>query len=200
MPGPLLVVALARTPSRGPMTGPLVTVGHGIVEIVTVILLALGLAVVVGERPEIARIIAVVGGVALAVMAALMFYEVKKGIKVPGQTPQSVTAPVSSLRLIREGMVATISNPYWFVWWGTIGSVLVISSLKAGAAGPPVFYVGHILSDLVWYTLVTTVVWQGKSFLSGKRYHVVIGICALFLLWLSGVFIYDGLTGAITLT
>lgn len=200
MPGPLLVVALARTPSRGPSTGPLVTVGHGIVELFTVAILAFGLAAIVKQEPMIARVIAVVGGAALLLMSLSMLAEIRRGIKAPAAVQNIATAPrVGGIRLIREGAVATISNPYWFVWWATIGSALVITSLKSGAIGAPVFYVGHILSDLVWYSAVTIVVWQGKNLFAGRRYHYMLAGCALFLIWLGGWFIYSGVTGAIEL-
>jgi threonine/homoserine/homoserine lactone efflux protein len=199
MPGPLLVVALARTPAFGPRTGVMVTIGHGIVELATVALLAFGLAALVGEEPMIARVVAVVGGVMLLLMTTMMFLEVRAGIKSPESTAAKNTENVGSLKLIREGMLATISNPYWFVWWGTIGSALVVISLQAGKLGPPVFYVGHILSDLAWYSLITILLWQGKNLLAGRRYHILIGACAVFLLWLGGWFIYSGVTGAITL-
>ncbi len=207
MPGPLLVVALVRTSSFGARTGPIVTLGHAIVELITVLALSLGLAVVVGRRPEIARVIAVVGGVALLWMSVTMFREIRRGVKAPsggsyaGDVSDKVagTIQISRMGLIKEGMLATVSNPYWFVWWATVGSALLLTSLKAGAIGAPVFYLGHILSDLVWYSAVTALVWRSNNFLSGKRYHYLIGACATFLIWLAGWFIYQGLTGVIQL-
>ncbi len=199
MPGPLLVVALARTRKFGAQTGPIVTLGHAIVELFTVTLLSFGLAALVGKQPIVARVIAVVGGVALLWMSLTMFREIKAGIKAPAGVDSTNTASTTKSALIKEGMIATISNPYWFVWWATVGSALLIASMRIGAIGAPVFYFGHILSDLVWYSAVTLLVWQGKNLLAGKRYHYLIGVCAAFLIWLGGWFIYQGLTGAIQL-
>lgn len=202
MPGPLLIVALARTPTYGAKTGPLIVIGHAIVELATVIVLSFGLAALMNQESMIPRYIAVIGGVALFLMAGVMFSEVRAGIKSPkieqpigAKTEQTINA----YKLIGEGMIATISNPYWFVWWGTVGSALVIASMQSGKLGPPIFYVGHILSDLVWYSLITVLLWQGKEFLSGRRYRILIGLCAVFLLWLGGWFIFSGVTGAIEL-
>jgi threonine/homoserine/homoserine lactone efflux protein len=200
MPGPLLVVALARTPGCGARTGPIVIVGHAIVELITVAALSLGLAAIVGRQPAVARVIAVVGGMALLWMALTMLREIRRGVKAPEGAAKADNASAGVTALIKEGMIATVSNPYWFVWWATVGSALLVTSLKVGAIGAPVFYFGHILSDLVWYSTVTIVVWQGKNLFSGKRYHYLIGSCALFLIWLSGWFIYQGLTGAIQLS
>ncbi|MFQ5607733.1 MAG: LysE family transporter [Candidatus Zixiibacteriota bacterium] len=202
MPGPLLVVALARAPANGPKTGPALTLGHGIVELITVVILALGLAALVNDQPLIARVIAVVGGTALLLMALMMFFEIKRGGELqsnPGAGATALNSKTGAARLVTDGALATISNPYWFVWWATIGSALIVTSLNYGAIGPPVVFVGHILSDLVWYSFAAGVVWQGKSLLAGRRYQALIGVCALFLLWLGGWFIYSGLTGEIEL-
>ena len=200
MPGPLLVVALARAPANGPKTGPALTLGHGIVELITVVILAFGLAALVKDQPMIARVIAVVGGTALLLMAVLMFFEIRAGRGLQSDSGAAgLKSTVGAARLVGDGALATISNPYWFVWWATIGSALIVTSLNYGAIGPPVVFVGHILSDLLWYSFVTGVIWQGKSILSGRRYRTLIGVCALFLLWLGGWFIYSGLTGAIEL-
>ena len=200
MPGPLLVVALARAPANGPKTGPALTLGHGIVELITVVILAFGLAALVKDQPMIARVIAVVGGTALLLMAVMMFFEIRRGRGLPSDSGAAgLKSTVCTARLVGDGALATISNPYWFVWWATIGSALIVTSLNYGAVGPPVVFVGHILSDLVWYSFVAGVIWQGKRILSGRRYRALIGVCALFLLWLGGWFIYSGLTGAIEL-
>lgn len=200
MPGPLLVVALARAPANGPKTGPALTLGHGIVELITVVILAFGLAALVKDQPMIARVIAVVGGTALLLMAVLMFFEIRRGRGLQSDSGAAgLKSTVGAARLVGDGALATISNPYWFVWWATIGSALIVTSLNYGAVGPPVVFVGHILSDLVWYSFVAGVIWQGKKILSGRRYRTLIGVCALFLLWLGGWFIYSGLVGAIEL-
>jgi len=200
MPGPLLVVALARTRGFGARTGVIVTFGHGIVELITVSLLSFGLAALVGREPLVARVIAVVGGIALLWMSLTMFREIKAGIKALEGVGAMNTVSITKSALVKESMIATISNPYWFVWWATVGSALLVASLQAGTIGAPVFYCGHILSDLVWYSVVTILLWQGKNLLAGRRYHFLIGACATFLIWLGGWFIYQGLTGAIQLS
>ena len=62
-----------------------------------------------------------------------------------------------------------------------------------GVAGPAVFYVGHIMSDLVWYTFVSLMIALGKKLLVGRPYYILISLCALFLLYLGGKFIMDAI-------
>ena len=45
------------------------------------------------------------------------------------------------------GIVVSLSNPYWIIWWATVGATFMTQSLELGLLGIGAFYVGHILSD-----------------------------------------------------
>lgn len=188
MPGPLLAVDIAETPRHGWQTGPIISIGHALAEIAVVVALALGF-VALAENEGLARVISVVGGAALIVMGLMMGYDaLKKRISYEGEKE----GRRSQHRLIGKGIVATLSNPYWFVWWATTGLAFVVKSLKFGVIGPVVFYFGHIMSDFVWYTVVSALLWRGKSLIVGKGLKILILGCAAFLLFLGASFIIDG--------
>jgi threonine/homoserine/homoserine lactone efflux protein len=193
MPGPVLAVNIAQTPRSGMKTGPILVGGHAIAEGVVVVLLSLGLAAIV-EYKIISNTIGLIGGVALLIMATGMIIEI---FKSKTNFSSSIDQPRKTRRLVLDGIVTSLSNPYWFVWWATTGSAFLIKSLKFGYIGPATFYFGHILSDLAWYSLVSFLVWKGRKLISGLGYNILIGICALFLVYLGVVFIYDGISGAI---
>lgn len=193
MPGPLLAVGIAETPRHGWQTGPVISVGHAIAEIAVVVLLALGVAAI-ADSPVVARVIGVVGGAALLLMGGSMIYDaLKKRISYDSQE----AAGKARHRLAGKGITATISNPYWFVWWATVGLALLVKSQHLGISGPVVFYFGHILSDFVWYTIVSILIWKGRRLIMGAGLKILILCCAAFLLYLGGSFIYDGLTGVL---
>ena len=188
MPGPLLAVDIAETPRHGWQTGPIISIGHAMAEIAVVVALALGF-VALAENEGLARVISVVGGGALIVMGLMMGYDaLKKRINYEGEKE----GRRSQHRLVGKGIVATLSNPYWFVWWATTGLAFVVKSLKFGVIGPVVFYFGHIMSDFVWYTVVSVLLWRGKSLIMGKGLKILILCCAAFLLYLGTSFIIDG--------
>ncbi len=193
MPGPLLAVAIAETPRKGFLVGPILIGGHALAEIAVVVVLSLGLAAL-ADNETITRSIAIVGGVMLILMGAGMIAQLLK--KESNKSSQSDSAKKSG-RLILDGIITSLSNPYWFVWWATTGSAFLVKSLKFGAVGPTVFYFGHILSDLVWYSFVSFIIWKGRKFVTGIGYKILIGACALFLIYLGGSFIYDGISGVI---
>jgi threonine/homoserine/homoserine lactone efflux protein len=193
MPGPVLAVTIAESPIRGISTGPIITGGHAIAELAVVILLSVGLATL-ADNKTIAGFIGVAGGAMLIFMGAGMLYDL---LKARVKAVSAERKAKGSARLVLDGIITSLSNPYWYVWWATTGSVFLIKSLKHGVIGPPVFYVGHILSDLAWYSFVSFLIWRGRKLIVGLGYKLLIAACALFLIYLGGFFIHDGLTGAV---
>jgi threonine/homoserine/homoserine lactone efflux protein len=191
MPGPLLAVDIAETPRAGWKTGPVISVGHAIAEIAIVVVLALGVAAL-SDNPWITRMIGVLGGAALLLMGGSMAYETLR--RKISYEPTAVDRRAHH-KLAGKGITATLSNPYWFIWWATIGLALLVQAQEFGWVGPVVFYFGHILSDFVWYTVVSVVLWRGSKLIMGTGLKVLILVCAAFLLYLGVQFIYDGLTG-----
>lgn len=193
MPGPVLTVGIAETPRYGWKTGPVITIGHAIAEVAVVLLLALGVAAI-ADHPIIVRTIAVVGGIALLLMAAMMTYDALKG-RIVYDTESTVRK--ADMKLAGKGITTSLSNPYWFVWWATVGLALLVQAQELGWVGPLVFYVGHILSDFVWYTFVTVLVWKGRKLIVGRGMKILIVACSLFLFFLGGSFIYNGIMGQV---
>jgi threonine/homoserine/homoserine lactone efflux protein len=190
MPGPLLAVGIAETPRHGWQTGPIISIGHAIAEIAVVALLSIGFAWLAESR-TVAGVIGVVGGIALILMGAAMGYDVvRKRIDYSG----AAATRQSGKKLAGKGITATLSNPYWFVWWGTTGLAFIVKSLEFGFVGPVVFYFGHIMSDFLWYSLVSVLLWRGKSFLAASGLRVLILCCAVFLVYLGVTFIVDGVS------
>jgi len=191
MPGPLLAVDIAETHRHGWRTGPVISIGHAIAEIGVVVVLAFGVAAV-ASHPMVARTIGVVGGLALLLMGGSMAWDtLKKRISYD----VTVSGKQTGYKLAGKGITASLSNPYWFIWWVTIGLALLVRAQEFGIIGPVVFYFGHILSDFVWYTVVSVLLWNGRRLFMGTGLKVLILCCAAFLLYLGGKFIRDGLTG-----
>ena len=193
VPGPLLAVGIAETPRHGWQTGPVISTGHAIAEIAIVVLLALGVATLT-DNPVVVQMIGVAGGLALILMALSMAYDVLKK-RISYDVRQA--GHVSRHRLAAKGITASISNPYWFIWWATIGLALLVKAKDFGIAGPVVFYFGHILSDFLWYTTVSVLIWKGRRLIMGTGLKILILSCAAFLLYLWSSFIYDGFNGVL---
>jgi threonine/homoserine/homoserine lactone efflux protein len=93
---------------------------------------------------------------------------------------------------VAAGILTSLSNPYWAVWWATVGLNYITISLQQGAPGLATFYTGHIMSDLLWYSLVAGAVATGRRFMSDKFYRGLIIVCGILLIALGLFFVYSG--------
>ncbi len=188
LPGPLLTVAISESARQGFWTGPLLVLGHGIAELILVIALARGLAQFLDNR-NITSAIGVLGGLFLLWMAySIMGRALNKTTSLMAHPPPGRLHPHPSL----SGILLSVFNPAWLVWWATVGVAYVLWSLQAGTAGLLFFYSGHIISDLSWYTMVALLVATGKKLVTDTIFRGVLLACGLFLVGLSGFFIMNG--------
>jgi threonine/homoserine/homoserine lactone efflux protein len=192
MPGPLLTVNISSALRRGFWAGPIVVLGHALAEIGVLFAVYFGLTNLVAD-PRIFWWIAVIGGMALIVMGVMMFVGlIRKKVRLEfiGRQQQSSRAT------ILLAILASVSSPYWILWWLTVGALLISQSLQFGIVGLLVFYIGHILSDLVWYSTVSLLIGSGKRYFNNLIYQSLIAVCALFLVALGIYFIRSAQTGA----
>jgi len=80
------------------------------------------------------------------------------------------------------GVIASISNPYWILWWTTIGLGYLVAAMKLGVGGVIIFFLGHITADFAWYSIVSLGVSRGKALIKDKPYQMIIRLCGLLLL------------------
>jgi threonine/homoserine/homoserine lactone efflux protein len=95
--------------------------------------------------------------------------------------------------LIPAGVLVSVSNPYWVIWWASVGAAYMSESLEHGAVGVGSFFTGHILSDFAWLTLVAFVLASGRRIMSRGVYRGILVACGLFLLVLGTYFVYSGI-------
>jgi threonine/homoserine/homoserine lactone efflux protein len=185
MPGPLLTATISESSRRGFIMGPLLIVGHGILEFGLVIALLLGLAPFL-QQPAVFVATALYGAAILLWMAFGMLRSLPElrlswdGEQKPRNHP------------VVSGILMSVANPYWIIWWATIGLGYILYSWRFGLWGIAFFFAGHILADLIWYSVVAAAVAGGRRFLTDRIYQGLIAGCAVFLVLFAGYFAYAG--------
>jgi threonine/homoserine/homoserine lactone efflux protein len=186
MPGPLLTATISESSRRGFWAGPLMIVGHAILELALVIALFMGLAPFF-QMPVVFVASALVGAVILLWMAAGMLRSLPT-LRLSWEAKQNKTNhPVVS------GILMSVSNPYWIIWWATIGIGYIFYAWQYGLWGIAFFFAGHISADLAWYSFIAGAVARGRHLLTDRLYRRLIGFCALFLIGFAGYFAFAGL-------
>lgn len=185
MPGPLLAVTVDESTRRGAIAGPLLMLGHMILEIALVALVAVGLGGFL-TQPVVVAAVSFVGGGLMCWMGQGM---VRTASRLSLANP---AAKRSSMHPVLAGIVVSLSNPYWTIWWATIGVGYIVMGAKLGLAGIVAFFIGHILADVTWYTLVSFGVAKGRRWMPDTVYQWMIRLCGIALLVFGVLFLLEG--------
>lgn len=188
MPGPLLSATIAASARRGWEAGPLIVLGHAVLELLLIIALMAGLSAFL-TRAEVTTVIAAVGGSFLIYLGYNMSRDARAG-RIQLKTTDDANRSSNDLHPVLIGILLSISNPFWSIWWATVGLGYLVLAVPFGTIGVGSFYTGHILSDLLWYTLISVSVAGGQRFLKQSVYSTIIFVCGLFLLGMGGYFLY----------
>ena len=170
-PGPTLIATINSSLKNGWKAGPKVVAGHALVETLIFLLIIGGLADVM---QEFSQSIALAGGLALIIFGSMT---------VKGSRSATLAAPEGQMNgnAYLAGIITSAANPYFWIWWLSIGSALMLSSLHSGLIMAAAFMIGHWGADFAWYTLVSSSLDQGRSILSEMSYRRILGICGGFL-------------------
>jgi threonine/homoserine/homoserine lactone efflux protein len=195
-PGPLLTYNIQLTCKKGFWTGPKLILGHVILEAILIMGLLWGLGDFI-RLPAIRIAIGLLGGIMLIWMGYDLIFKESRTGSISSSLETAVaaeTAPavrMTDLNPVLAGMIISISNPYWLMWWVMVGLVMITQALNFGWVGVLLFYLGHSLSDLGWYSLISGALVKGRHFLSDRIYRGLLFVCGLFLFILALIFIYD---------
>lgn len=183
VPGPLFTITIGESVKRGSIAGPLIILGHGILELLLVILLIFGIAPFLSTKGA-RLLIAIIGGFILVAMGVIMIKDAARARLdiTPGRNGRGLHPVIS-------GIVGSLSNPYWLIWWATAGLGYLVASMKYGLAGVAAFFTGHILADLAWYSLLSLAVSRGRKVMGDRGYRFMLYGCGIFLLAFGAWFI-----------
>ncbi|MBP8604946.1 MAG: LysE family transporter [Phycisphaerae bacterium] len=190
-PGAMTAAAIAQG-TRNRWAGILISIGHGAVEIPLIFLLMLGLHFLF-EMPAVQKVVGLLGGAFLLWMG----YGLLRQSGQP-RTPQNPSGH-SALSSIGAGIVLSAANPYFLLWWATVGLNLALGAKNLGIAALVLFAAVHWLCDLVWLSLLSF-----AAFYTNKRAGLwgrpaekaILLFCGSALLLFGIKFIYSALMPA----
>lgn len=186
VPGPMLTVTIADSVKKGFITGPLIVLGHFITEFLLIIIILAGFSWLVGSTTA-AMIIGTLGGFMLIYM---------------GYSTAKSTVDLEALILnddgsgkygsVLKGVLTSASNPYFFIWWATIGLAFLFKGLEiAGLVGLIGFLIGHWSADLGWFSTVSFFSSKGSEIMDKKQYNIIMKVCGIFLIVLGLYFLLN---------
>jgi threonine/homoserine/homoserine lactone efflux protein len=182
MPGPVFAVTVAKG-YKNKIAGTLIALGHGLIEFPLMFLIYFGFAGLFASITA-QKVISFVGGLVLIYMGVQTFKSQKK-------TSEEYEA--SKHGSFVAGVFATSANPYFFLWWATIGATLIGKASAFGLVGFLLFAITHWSCDLLWDTFVSVSVFKSKRFWTKRVHTAIFSFCFVVLVGFGIWFIISAL-------
>ena len=183
-PGPLFFATITHGTKHGAKSGLIFSIAHTVVEFLLIMLLALGLLTVASE-PIVKMVIGLIGGIVLIAFGTI---QIRNSII---SNPEDLKKPKASYRhLFILGLAFTGLNPYFILWWLTVGAQLIIIALEfAALIGVLFMFVCHVWMDYVWLTGTAYFAKKGTNIMGLKWYKPLLIVFGVILIYFGIIFI-----------
>lgn len=161
-PGPLLAAAIAFGIRGGVRGGLLVALGHAVIEMPLII--ALGIGIIPLELfPNSRIIISILGGIGLFAFAII---QVRSALRSSDKEYKSHIMERYGAFIV--GIAVSVLNPFFLIWWTTIGLKLISDSQQLWPVlGPYLLFAIHIPLDIAWLCIIAVLAKHGTQLLHG---------------------------------
>ena len=175
-PGPLFAANVSYGIRGGWRAGLKMAYGHTIVELPLVIMLGIG-AISLVTLPQFREYASILGAISLFAFA---------GLQIKSSLRKSSTDFASKHGPFVVGILFSALNPFFLIWWFTIGFKLILDSLILySTIGIGIMFAFHIWMDYAWLGTVGFLSGRGKKVLLARNYKI-------FMIAISVVLVYFG--------
>jgi threonine/homoserine/homoserine lactone efflux protein len=195
-PGPLFFANLIYGSKQGFHAGIKIALGHTIVEFLLILLLALGLfgfsSIILSN--ESLRVIGLVGGAAIIFFSLSQINGIIKRRRRVGEDINNYnnSNDIFKINTIKRrldepliiGLVFSILNPFFLVWWLTVGLKLISDSVylfDTIVAGAIFLFSFHIWMDYAWLGATSYMIYKGRSILKARFYYIFLFSISIIL-------------------
>jgi len=186
MPGPMFAVTLAKS-YKSLWAGTQIALGHAVIEVPLILLIYFGFAQFF-QNSVVQLVLSVLGGGMIIWLGISMFRTRTEVVKGGKDLPYSA---------FTAGIITSGLNPFFLLWWATIGSMLIMKFLDFGIMGLTIFIVAHWLCDLIWLSFVSVTVYKTHSLWRMKFQEWLFIACSLLLVGFGGWFVVSGIQSVI---
>jgi len=186
MPGPMFAMTVAKS-YRSPWAGTQIAIGHAVIEVPLILLIYFGFARFF-ENTTVQIVLSILGGAMIIWLGIGMFRARAEVVHQGRDLPYGA---------ITGGIILSALNPFFLLWWATVGSMLLMKVVDYGTGGLVAFTVVHWSCDLLWLSIVAVLIYKTQA-LWGKRFQEWLFIaCSLVLVGFGGWFIVSGIQQAV---
>lgn len=182
MPGLMFAAAIAKS-LKSPWAGAQLALGHAVIEIPIILLIYFGfLRFSLNNMAQLA--LNLLGGSMIIALGIFMYRArtevVARGKDIPHNT-------------FITGIITTGINPYFLLWWTSLGSMLVLRFLAFGMTGLMVLIIVHWSCDVAWLSFVSNLVYRTHALWSIKLQERIFSASSLVLVGFGVWYMVSGL-------
>jgi threonine/homoserine/homoserine lactone efflux protein len=124
---------------------------------------------------QVRVVIGLAGGGFLAFLAVQMF----RGLGGSG----AEVAQTTGSSPFAAGILLSVGNPYFLVWWATVGLTLITMAKNGfGLWAFGLMALAHWSCDLVWLAILSWASFEGSVLLGPTGQRIVLAVCAATML------------------
>jgi len=182
-PGPVTAIVITMG-ARNRWAGTLLALGHGIIEFPLMVIIILGMGKYF-QIPKVQIVIGIAGGCFLILMAIQTFINLKTNIDNESKAYHG--------KPVLAGIILTASNPYFLIWWASVGLALATQAVEWGIWAFILFALTHWFVDLIWLQILSWASFKGSVLLGRHGLKIVLAFCGIALLFFGLYFILSAL-------
>lgn len=183
-PGPITAVAVGKG-SEKPAAGVWIAIGHGIIEIPLMVAVYFGVGHLF-RADSVKTVIGILGGLFVVWMGIGMLRGIRQEAVQPGLKSHSPFV---------AGILFSIGNPYFLIWWVTVGAALILRAVEYGIWGFIAFAAGHWLCDLAWDSFLSVLSFKGGQFFGKGFQRAIFALSGVMLLFFGGQLVWNSVAG-----
>ena len=181
MPGLMFGVTITKS-LKSPWAGSQIALGHAVIEVPLILLIYFGIARFYQSTP-LEVVLSVVGGGMIIWLGIGMFRARVQLVQRDRDLPYNAFV---------VGIVTSILTPFFLLWWATVGSMLVMKFQGFGVGGLASFTLAHWLSDLIWLSFISALIYRTRSLWGKKFQEWFFIICSLLLAGFGAWYLISG--------
>lgn len=175
-PGPLTIATIALGARGGWRSGILVSLGHTFFELPYLVVLVFAFNVLTGFLKASTSILAVVGALVILYFAYLLLRDAYRGVNLNTSNTLISTNPLI------VGFMFTALNPYFLIWWLSIGMTLIAQIQNIGLTSLVIIYPAHVWLDFAWLSIVAGLSKRGSKALSLRGQRIMLATLGVILI------------------
>lgn len=175
-PGPLTIATIALGARGGWRSGILVSLGHTFFELPYLVVLVFAFNVLTCFLRVSVSVLAVVGALVILYFAYLLLRDAYRGVNLNTSNTLISTNPLI------VGFMFTALNPYFLIWWLSIGMTLIAQIQNIGLTSLVIIYPAHVWLDFAWLSIVAGLSKRGSKALSLRGQRIMLTTLGVILI------------------